>query len=559
MRGFLLLAALLAASPALADKNDIPPLRIYEDGSRLPTRFSLNFIGAGVTCADNSTTKRTDCTVTGGGGGGGYDTIANAGTPVTQRSTFNFDGNIVATDNPGATRTDITLGAAVMLTGATQTVTGAKTFNSSALVMNGTGGGTTTIASAAVGTRTVTWPDSNGTIVLQNSTQTLTNKTLDGGSNTFTNIAQASITDLTTDLAAKAADSAVVHLAGTESITGAKTFDTGTLKVNNAGGTAATTLATVATSGRTWTLPDASDTAVGLAATQELTNKTLTGQIIKNGLTASGSTANDFSGSTGDFTFPTGSLAWTGASNKTISLTAQGASGTVAITAGTTTTVKGGGVANPIAIFDTTAGLNSVDFLVFKNNGSTIGSFLVNVGTPTQIQLRSTTTSSPNIYNVNIDGLRINNGFVDFLVTGNPIVVINSAGIRGQTASTQTSGTTTHPWASTASRSYFGVQQAVSSNGSITINPTLGETYRLISSGNVTGLTLSAGTAGQIITLIFVSGNVSHTWVGTITNCRLEGGSFTKTTTLNAVDTLTFRWNSTDSKWDEIGRAINIS
>lgn len=98
-------------------------------------------------------------------------------------------------------------------------------------------------------------------------------------------------------------------LADVQTVTGAKTFNSGTLKLNNAGNTFASTLATAATAARTWTLPDASDTAVGLAATQELTNKTVTGAVLKNGVTASGSTAYDLSGSTGTWKPPTGGLA----------------------------------------------------------------------------------------------------------------------------------------------------------------------------------------------------------------------------------------------------------
>ena len=49
-------------------------------------------------------------------------------------------------------------------------------------------------------------------------------------------------------------------------------------------------------------LPDiASDTLVSKTSTDELTNKTLTAAVIKTGLTASGSAANDFSTSTGTF------------------------------------------------------------------------------------------------------------------------------------------------------------------------------------------------------------------------------------------------------------------
>ncbi len=57
-------------------------------------------------------------------------------------------------------------------------------------------------------------------------------------------------------------------LASTQTVTGAKTFNDGKLKQNNSANTFATTLATLASAARTWTLPDATDTAVGLATAQ---------------------------------------------------------------------------------------------------------------------------------------------------------------------------------------------------------------------------------------------------------------------------------------------------
>lgn len=62
-----------------------------------------------------------------------------------------------------------------------------------------------------------------------------------------------------------------------------------------------TTLAFPVTNNRTITFPDATDTLVGKATTDELTNKSITDGIIKDGVTASGSDPNDFSGSTGTF------------------------------------------------------------------------------------------------------------------------------------------------------------------------------------------------------------------------------------------------------------------
>jgi hypothetical protein len=106
-------------------------------------------------------------------------------------------------------------------------------------------------------------------------------------------------------------------LADVQTVTGAKTFNHGALKLFASGNAQSSTLATLASASRTWTLPDETDTAVGLAATQTLTNKTLTAPVID-------------------------SIAATAATAKTITSAAADASTNVGITFNNSTTLSGG-------------------------------------------------------------------------------------------------------------------------------------------------------------------------------------------------------------------------
>ena len=72
---------------------------------------------------------------------------------------------------------------------------------------------------------------------------------------------------------------------------------------NDAGHTLTLSSAAIASSDRTVTLPDpgGSDDVVYAALADTLTNKTMDGMVVSGGLTASGSSSNNFSGSTGTF------------------------------------------------------------------------------------------------------------------------------------------------------------------------------------------------------------------------------------------------------------------
>lgn len=150
-----------------------------------------------------------------------------------------------------ALNTKATDSAVVHLTG-NESIAGIKTFTSSPIVPTPTGSTNATskdyvdtlVASVNIAAGTTgqyfrgdkTWQTLDKSAVglsnvdnISETTRnaqaaTLTNKTIDGSTNTLQNIAQSSVTGLVTSLSAKATDSAVVHLTGDESIAGTKTF-----------------------------------------------------------------------------------------------------------------------------------------------------------------------------------------------------------------------------------------------------------------------------------------------------------------------------------------------
>ena len=108
------------------------------------------------------------------------------------------------------------------------------------------------------------------------------------------------------------------------------------------------------------------------------------------------------------------------------------------------------------------------------------------------------------------------------------------------------------------SRSYYGVQQNVTSGGAITINPAAGEVYKLTANANITSITISTGTFdGQVIKLILVQGGSAFTWAALITNATLAGGTFVKTSPTNSVDVIVFVYDSNSTKWREVSRSLN--
>lgn len=262
------------------------------------------------TASDTLVGRATTDTLTNKTISGASNTLSNIGDAALSASYLKADGSRALSSSWAAGAFSITANSVVVGAAANE-------ISGLATIINGTG--------------TLTLPTTTDTLVGRATTDTLTNKTISGSSNTLSSIGDSSLSTsylkadgsraLTGNWAAGAfsitANSVVVGSAAntvsglatiintgtltlptaTDTLVGRATTDTLTNKTLVAGSTnvvdgtdaskkinfsasgattsTTTTLASVATSSRTLTLPNSTDTLAGIAASQTLTNKTI--------------------------------------------------------------------------------------------------------------------------------------------------------------------------------------------------------------------------------------------------------------------------------------------
>lgn len=264
--------------------------------------------------------------------------------PATSVKTFTL---------PNASDTIATLAAI-------QTFTAAKTFNSATFLLAGSSSGTTAINASATASGVLTLPATTDTLVGRATTDTLTNKTLTSPTLTTPTLGVASATTINkvtitapataatltipdgVTLTGPASSGTAMTLGNTETVTGVKTFGSagavGRLKIAGTTGGAITLDAAAAAGAGTLTLPAATDTLVGKATTDTLTNKTLTSPVLTTP-TLGVATAISINGNF----FTAGTYTLAGGAGKTFtfnnSLTVAGTDGTTLTFQGTDTYV----------------------------------------------------------------------------------------------------------------------------------------------------------------------------------------------------------------------------
>jgi hypothetical protein len=194
-----------------------------------------------------------------------YETTLQVTDPTADRTiTFpNATGTVVLADGSG----NVTVSGDLTVSGTTTTINSTTINATTGIIFEGLTADafeTTLTVTDPTADRTITFQDATGTVVLRDSTDTLTNKSISLGSNTVT----STLAQLNTAIS----DADVASLAGSETLTN-KTLTTPVISSITNGAATLTLPTSTGTIALTTDIPSGVVTETG---TQTLTNKTLT-------------------------------------------------------------------------------------------------------------------------------------------------------------------------------------------------------------------------------------------------------------------------------------------
>jgi hypothetical protein len=152
---------------------------------------------------------------------------------------------------------------------------------------------------------------------------------------------------------------------------------------------------------------------------------------------------------------------------------------------------------------------------------------------------------------------------IDFTVAGSSRVMMSSTAIYPSTDNQITNGKSSNRYTQSWSIQYGRAISAPTVAATTTCNPVNGEVFRvLLSATTITTMVISAGLAGQIVQTEMIqdaTGSRAVPAAGNWTNCVFAGGTApTWSTGSNKRDVITWMYDSTDAKWYEIARSLNM-